>query len=100
MLEGDRPIVGECGSCGEPAELKCSGCKMVTYCKVECQKSAWKDHRQNCRFVYECLLFTCFCPIFILFKCFVIREVKNKGKGIFGYEYVLYLFLSFWSALV
>eukprot|EP00090_Calanus_glacialis_P035188 TRINITY_DN60124_c0_g1_i1.p1 TRINITY_DN60124_c0_g1~~TRINITY_DN60124_c0_g1_i1.p1 ORF type:complete len:336 (-),score=82.17 TRINITY_DN60124_c0_g1_i1:45-1052(-) len=65
MLEGDRPIVGECGSCGEPAELKCSGCKMVTYCKVECQKSAWKDHRQNCR-------------------CFEIREVKNKGKGIFA----------------
>ena len=65
MLEGDKPIVGECGSCGEPAELKCSGCKMVTYCKVECQKSAWKDHRQNCRFGYECMLFTCFCPNFI-----------------------------------
>lgn len=65
MSEDEKPIVGECASCGEPAQLKCSGCKMVAFCKVECQKLMWKKHRPNCR-------------------CFEIKDTKNKGKGVFA----------------
>ena len=28
--------------------FSCTRCGMVNYCSVECQKAAWKDHKQNC----------------------------------------------------
>ncbi|XP_060523200.1 uncharacterized protein LOC132700097 [Cylas formicarius] len=39
----------KCAECGEPAALKCSACKLASYCGKEHQKSHWKDHRAVCR---------------------------------------------------
>lgn len=38
-----------CAQCQQPAELKCSGCKLVTYCSKEHQKQHWKTHKTLCR---------------------------------------------------
>jgi serine/threonine protein kinase len=38
----------ECGKCGEPASKKCSKCKSIAYCSVDCQKVHWKDHKPEC----------------------------------------------------
>ncbi|KAG8227849.1 hypothetical protein J437_LFUL010708 [Ladona fulva] len=40
---------GNCGVCGQPATLKCSGCKEQYYCSKEHQKSDWKRHKETCR---------------------------------------------------
>ena len=39
-----------CSSCGKkgPDLLKCSACKSVWYCNVQCQKKDWKSHKQCC----------------------------------------------------
>ena len=40
-----------CGQCGEPATSKCSRCKLVHYCSLECQKIGWKGpamHQRTC----------------------------------------------------
>ncbi|CAH1964733.1 unnamed protein product [Acanthoscelides obtectus] len=39
----------KCAECGEPAELKCSACKLVSYCGKEHQKKDWKNHKAVCR---------------------------------------------------
>ncbi|KAF8215502.1 hypothetical protein K438DRAFT_1704395 [Mycena galopus ATCC 62051] len=36
------------GGCGRNAKLRCSGCKSVRYCGVECQKHDWKSHKTVC----------------------------------------------------
>lgn len=46
-----------CTCCGKMASedvilLKCSACKAVVYCTLECQKKDWKaGHKQKCRFL-------------------------------------------------
>ncbi|KAF7280479.1 hypothetical protein GWI33_005821 [Rhynchophorus ferrugineus] len=39
----------KCAECGEPADLKCSACKLVAYCGKEHQKKHWKAHKSLCR---------------------------------------------------
>lgn len=39
----------KCEVCGEPSELKCSACKLVSYCGKEHQKQGWKDHKISCK---------------------------------------------------
>ncbi|XP_066261852.1 SET domain-containing protein SmydA-8-like [Euwallacea similis] len=39
----------KCAVCGEPAELKCSACKLVVYCGKDHQKQHWKEHKILCR---------------------------------------------------
>lgn len=41
--------VHKCAECQQPAELKCSGCKLVWYCNQGHQKSNWKIHKTICR---------------------------------------------------
>ncbi|CAH0564026.1 unnamed protein product [Brassicogethes aeneus] len=38
-----------CAECNQPAELKCSACKLVSYCGKDHQKSHWKTHKTLCR---------------------------------------------------
>jgi hypothetical protein len=44
-----------CGfeGCVKPSKyaalLMCSGCRVVRYCDVGCQKAAWKGHKAACR---------------------------------------------------
>lgn len=43
-----------CASCGKKADSttklkKCTGCYLVQYCGVACQKSAWRSHKKECR---------------------------------------------------
>jgi len=40
-----------CGGCFKLKEkmLKCSRCKRVYYCGVDCQKSNWSEHKTVCR---------------------------------------------------
>src|SRR5262245_53511850 len=37
-----------CDDCGKPTSSSCGRCKLVSYCKPECQKNAWKTHRYIC----------------------------------------------------
>lgn len=39
-----------CNKCKviKPDIKQCSGCKMVRYCSLECQKSDWKNHKPCC----------------------------------------------------
>ncbi|KAG2393367.1 hypothetical protein C9374_006898 [Naegleria lovaniensis] len=37
-----------CNTCGKPATSKCSQCKSVFYCSVECQKKNWPEHKKTC----------------------------------------------------
>lgn len=41
-----------CAECKQPADLKCSACKLVAYCSKEHQKQHWKQHKSLCR-AYE-----------------------------------------------
>lgn len=38
----------KCGICKADAEYKCSRCKLVYYCKKECQATHWKVHKKYC----------------------------------------------------
>ncbi|KAK5641450.1 hypothetical protein RI129_009997 [Pyrocoelia pectoralis] len=38
-----------CAECQQPANLKCSGCKLVSYCSKDHQKNHWQVHKTLCR---------------------------------------------------
>ncbi|XP_054164365.1 ankyrin repeat and MYND domain-containing protein 2-like [Oppia nitens] len=39
-----------CGTCGEPnPDKRCSQCKRVAYCNIECQKFHWNSHKKFCK---------------------------------------------------
>ncbi|KAH6896244.1 hypothetical protein BKA70DRAFT_1316688 [Coprinopsis sp. MPI-PUGE-AT-0042] len=35
--------------CSNPGTLKCSACKLVSYCSKDCQKSHWQRHKTACK---------------------------------------------------
>lgn len=48
----DKAIVPtECGhrGCRNITEKRCGGCHIMYFCKKECQKAAWKYHKNECR---------------------------------------------------
>ncbi len=45
----DHRPKGDCASCGRLARTFCSSCKHVFYCRRECQRGHWKDHKEDCR---------------------------------------------------
>jgi len=41
--------VQACGNCGElKAVLRCSRCRLTSYCNRDCQKAHWKLHKKLC----------------------------------------------------
>ena len=44
----EKPSFGTCNSCGKPAGLLCSKCKIVCYCSFACQKKDWSEHKLKC----------------------------------------------------
>jgi hypothetical protein len=46
-------IMNPCDGCGavRPVEQqkRCGGCRLVSYCSVDCQRAAWKAHKPVCR---------------------------------------------------
>ena len=47
-----EPLLVCCAVCQKTEDVKsCSVCKHVYYCGVECQKSAWKEHKPVCKSV-------------------------------------------------
>lgn len=46
-MESGRGCRG-CGATNRPL-LVCSKCKRAKYCSQECQKTAWKTHKKNCK---------------------------------------------------
>lgn len=53
-----------CAECKQPAELKCSACKLIWYCSKDHQKTHWKVHKSSCR-AYEVIILL-FLYLFIL----------------------------------
>ena len=37
-----------CSICAQPATQKCSRCRRVWYCSRQCQRAAWKEHKDEC----------------------------------------------------
>lgn len=42
------PLCEQCGATSAQALLICGGCRAVSYCSRECQKSAWPGHKASC----------------------------------------------------
>jgi hypothetical protein len=38
-----------CSSCGTPAVMKCSRCKVRVYCNATCQTAHWNEHKNICK---------------------------------------------------
>lgn len=63
MDEDLRQGIGRCGACDSTGSslLKCSGCRLVSYCGTECQARHWKEHKSTCkekrRAIQEVMLF-------------------------------------------
>ena len=55
-------ILARCAVCGSNASSRCSGCFSVAYCKAECQKSDWAEHKLGCK------------------KPFAVKENKTVGR--------------------
>ncbi|KAK4873758.1 hypothetical protein RN001_013118 [Aquatica leii] len=49
LVELTEAVANNCAECQQPAELKCSGCKLIAYCCKEHQKKHWKTHKSECR---------------------------------------------------
>ena len=48
-MEDEQTCAG-CHTHFEDRKLqKCSSCKMIRYCSVECQKQDWANHKQSCK---------------------------------------------------
>jgi len=57
--------VGDCGACAKPAQLRCSGCRLVAYCNAQCQKEHRSEHKDECRVWEE-------------------RSIEGRGRGLFS----------------
>ena len=64
MFENFRQMLltTSCAVCGSDASTRCSGCFSVAYCKTDCQKSHWAEHKPNCQ------------------KPFALKESKKVGR--------------------
>jgi hypothetical protein len=40
--------IRKCRVCKAKSTTRCSRCKNVYYCGVECQTKHWKEHKKNC----------------------------------------------------
>ena len=50
------PMQRQCDGCLLPKKgvsRKCGGCRGARYCSVECQRSDWKRHKDDCRFLTQ-----------------------------------------------
>ena len=47
------PRANGCTNCGTKEVVntlkRCTGCKFVKYCNVDCQKADWKNHKSVCK---------------------------------------------------
>jgi len=63
MDEDLQQGIGRCGACDSTSSslLKCSGCRLVSYCGTECQGTDWSKHKSICkekrRAIQEVMLF-------------------------------------------
>lgn len=50
MFKVGEIVEDECDTCGKKSDtlLRCGRCRRVRYCNAECQKKAWKMHKQAC----------------------------------------------------
>ena len=55
-----------CTVCGNPTTKRCGKCSKAWYCRTECQRSDWKDHKKVCNYPFE------------------IKESEGKGLGLFA----------------
>ena len=55
-----------CTVCGRPTTKKCGKCGLARYCKTQCQRGDWKDHKKICKYPFE------------------IRASEGKGLGLFA----------------
>ena len=45
-----EPLLVSCEVCKNVGDIKkCSACKELLYCSVQCQRKAWKEHKQVCK---------------------------------------------------
>jgi hypothetical protein len=44
-----EPPSNACGTCGKPAENRCSICLVVYYCDHSCQRASWSTHKLTCK---------------------------------------------------
>ena len=49
LLNANRNLCSQCFRSPAPRLLRCTGCKVLSYCSRECQRRSWKDgHKEEC----------------------------------------------------
>ena len=49
MMSDAKIGTDDCAKCGQPgAKKRCTQCKKVYYCSVDCQRANWEEHRRCC----------------------------------------------------
>lgn len=43
------PVLTPCGHCQKPTRKRCAGCHVLYFCSKECLKSAWPEHKAECK---------------------------------------------------
>ena len=73
-----------CYFCSVPAIKKCSKCKKVAYCTIDCQKKDWKRHKAEC--CIEGQLEIIKLGDNLRDDRLVLKDSRVHGKGIFALE--------------
>ncbi|KAL5265128.1 hypothetical protein ACHWQZ_G006014 [Mnemiopsis leidyi] len=58
--------MANCTVCGKQTTKQCGKCSNAWYCRTECQRSDWKNHKKVCKYPFE------------------IKESEGKGLGLFA----------------
>ncbi|TFK74181.1 hypothetical protein BDN72DRAFT_103975 [Pluteus cervinus] len=53
VCSGCGKTAAELSKAGKPKLMVCGRCKTVSYCSQECQRAAWKNHKQRCNAISQ-----------------------------------------------
>jgi len=48
-IQVSKKVTNYCAVCNKPAQKRCSICKKIYYCSLDCQKNGWEKHKAECK---------------------------------------------------
>ncbi|XP_063700746.1 uncharacterized protein LOC134831040 [Culicoides brevitarsis] len=81
-----------CGTCGRVnSSLKtCSGCRLISFCSVDCQKKYWKVHKPLCKAVSKILTSRGKATIFDVQRLELEDDMTDKEKFAMSYWQLMF----------